>query len=86
MHTIFVAGYFGEMKFAPGETSDANSGDDFERALSLAGGRCTERLAQLMRRSCDLVWSHWPDIEVIAGALLDRKTLSGDEIHQLLSV
>lgn len=75
-----IAGWAAERRYAPALTQWHNSRDDFDRADELL--QCRDA-ALLMRETDDLIRQHWPVVEVIARALLERTTLSGEEILEV---
>ena len=64
-----------------------------EQCIDLATGECENLSAFAIRRATicqrvnsrveELLTRHWPEVAAIAGALLDRTTLRGDEVARI---
>jgi len=87
---VSLSGGIAARRFSGNGADDGGLGDDkYVRylALRLSEGRESEATALvdwLRCRATTAVDRHWPQIEEVAGVLLDKKELSGAEIKEVL--
>lgn len=62
-------------------TADRSHATDIALSLCGSGESATAYLAWLSIRTKDMVHGRWPIVEKIATLLLERKTISGDELR-----
>jgi hypothetical protein len=75
--TLF-AGYAAEKHFNP-QADDVCSASDFEQAEDLLRLRSDLSKQDLWQTAEALVLRHWPEISAVAAALINDRTLSGEE-------
>ena len=75
---FYLGGFCAESRFAPSATRPRNSRLDFERARELLGEK--RHWIFLLSAVDEIIAAHWSEVEVVARALLERGTLSGEEI------
>jgi len=78
---FFIGGFCAELQFAPKGQLLASSSYDFANARRKLGER--DHWFPLLPEVNAAVASHWPLVERIAQALLERGTLTGREIEWL---
>ena len=74
------AGGAAQRRFNPA-AEGKGCGQDDEKAGELLQSHPDLNEERLRKRSHELVAKHWPEIEAVARALLDERTLSGDDIE-----
>lgn len=78
---FYLGGFCAESRFAPSATRALNSRLDFERARESLGEK--SHWIFLLSAVDEIIAAHWSEVDAIARALLERGTLSGDEIARL---
>lgn len=87
---VCLAGPTAQQKYDPASVDPAHASADFETASDLAVRLCgsarsaTAYLAWLQVVADDIIETRWAAVERVAGALLERGTLSGSEIDATL--
>jgi hypothetical protein len=85
-----LAGMIAERRFR-GRYNHVGAADDLRQAVSMADylsgdPRDTERyLNRAWERAEALLAEHWPAVETLAAALLERQTLTGDEAREIIA-
>jgi len=89
---VLLAGSVAEKRFA-GRANHIGARSDYNAAIDLASyvtGSDSEEINELLRwlrkRAEGFVARHWKSICTVAGALLDKHTLSGREVHYWIDV
>lgn len=88
---VTLAGGHGQRRFAPKSRWRFESRSDraivharIKKDLGLAGRRAAEKFAELDAKAEQAVADNWPDIVKVAGALLERHTLTKDDVRAVL--
>lgn len=95
MIIVCYAGLLAERRFAPNALVELSEGDENSAWNLLSDGRvrnCSyigdtvylEALQRLRYKTQKLVRRLWPEIDALAQALLARKTLSRDEVEDIV--
>jgi len=86
---VSLAGSYASQRFSGNGANGAGADNAYTKYLSLrlSEGRQSEADALLdwsRCRAAGLVERNWPAIQKVATALMERSTLSGEEIHKLI--
>ena len=88
---VFLAGAAAQRKYDRRSWRSFHSSSDYENAANLADAVSSSPAASeaflrwLAIASDDLIAAHWQEVEEIAKALVEEKTLSGTRVRELIS-